>query len=628
MKRRNYIYTLLTALLLAVSSCDYLAVSDQLAGGLQNTDQVFDNVSYTKRWYANIFSSIPDYSGINSENVGAFKNPWASMCDELVTGYGKASKYNNSDKNASNMGFHRYGDCYKLIRQANTFLQKAHVIATTGTQGDQLLEDELMQMKANVRFMRAFYHYLLFEQYGPIILVKDKLYDAIEDQDLPRNTVDEVVAYIDSELSEVANELTQEPIFDDKDYRAWPTKGVALAVRAKLWLYAASPLLNGGYKEALSVTNPDGTRLFPDHDANKWNKALIACQEFIDYAEGGRYTLYKEYKDIANTELDPDLSLYNLFQKYTREIIWATANNDWGGLDGDAFDRRIVPRCEKNGLGSTGVTQELVDAFYMQDGLPISATSYLPQSMLYEEEGYGVYKDVNDNFSKKYTNVTVSKRYLKREPRFYNTVFFNERQWPVTCNQVSFHNGGNAGAQEGQATTTGYILFKRFNRSVSKTSPGVASQFRPSIIFRLGEFYLMYAEVMNEINPNDERVLIYLNRIRERAGLPNIEVVNPSIKGNQGLQRAAIQRERQIELATEGQRYFDVRRWMIADKEGEGRQYGYAHGMNVRGTYADKEDFNRVVESSLIVFNKKMYLHPMPDSEMRKTKNLVQNPEW
>ncbi|WP_270582643.1 RagB/SusD family nutrient uptake outer membrane protein [Bacteroides fragilis] len=628
MKKQNSIYTLLIALLCFVSSCDYLGVSDQLAGGLQNTEQVFDNVSYTKRWYANVFAGIPDYSGINSVNVGAFKNPWTGMCDELVVGYGNSSKYNNSDRNAANMGFHRYGDCYKYIRQANIFLQKAHPIMTTGTQGDQLLEDELTQMKANVRFMRAFYHYLLFEQYGPIILVKDKIYNATEDQDVPRNTVDEVIEYIDSELTAVASELTQEPIFEDKDYRAWPTKGVALAVRAKLWLYAASPLLNGGYREALSVTNPDGTRLFPDYDAGKWEKALAACKDFIDYAEAGRYELYKEYKDDNGAVIDPDKSVYNLFQKYTHEIIWATANNDWGGMNGDAFDRRIAPRCEKNGLGSTGVTQELVDAFYMKDGFPVSATAYLPQSTLYQEEGYGTYKDQNDNFSKKYTNVTVSNRYLNREPRFYNTVFFNGRQWPVSCNQVLFYNGGNSGVQEGQATLTGYMLFKRFNRSVSLTNPGVASQFRPSIIFRLADFYLMYAEAANEVNPNDARVLKYLNLVRERAGLPDIETLNPAIRGNQELQRAAIQRERQIELATEGQCYFDVRRWMIADKNGEGRQNGYVHGMNVRGESNDKEDFNRIVEASQIVFNRKMYLYPMPDSEMRKTKNLVQNPGW
>ena len=82
---------LLMGLFFSVSSCDYLAVSDQMSGGLQNTDQIFENVAYTKRWYANVFAGIPDYSGINSLNVGAFKNPWAAICDELVVGYGTVS---------------------------------------------------------------------------------------------------------------------------------------------------------------------------------------------------------------------------------------------------------------------------------------------------------------------------------------------------------------------------------------------------------------------------------------------------------------------------------------------------------------------------------------------------------
>lgn len=118
----------------------------------------------------------------------------------------------------------------------------------------------------------------------------------------------------------------------------------------------SQPPSQRGYREALSLTNPDGTRLFPDRDDNKWNTALNACKDFIDYAEtGNRYELYKEYTTSSTGEqiLDVDASVYNLFQKYNKEIIWGTANNDWGGLDGDAFDRRIVPRCEKNGLGST-----------------------------------------------------------------------------------------------------------------------------------------------------------------------------------------------------------------------------------------------------------------------------------
>lgn len=629
--RRNMLIPA-AALVLLVSSCNYLDVSDQLAGGLQNTDEVFENVSYTKRWYASIFTGIPDYSGLNSTNVNGFKNPWASICDELVTGYGNASKYNNSDKNATNVSFHRYGDCYKAIRQANIFLQKAHVITAGGTQGDELLEPELKRYQANARFMRAFYHYLLFEQYGPIIIVGDKVYEATESQDMSRNSVDEVVEYLDKELLASADELSQEPIIDE-NYRAGPTKGVALAVRAKMWVYAASPLLNGGFNEALNIANPDGKKLFPIADAAKWERARQACADFINYAnENNRYELYYAAPE-KNGVVNPEKSVYELFQKYTKEIIWATATADWGGLDGDAFDRRIVPRTEQNGLGSTGVTQELVDAFYMNDGLPIRGTTYLPASPQYTEEGMSTYTETNVDpikGGKEYTPVNVSNRFINREARFYNTVFFNGRQWPVTCNTIQFYNGGNAGQQNGQYTQTGYMLFKRFNRRISKTSPGVSSRYRPSIIFRLADFYLLYAEAANEVNPNDPVVLEYLNKVRHRAGLTTkIEELNPVIKGNKELQRAAIQRERQVELATEGQRYFDVRRWMIADKNGEGRQYGQVHGMNIRGQQGDETNFYNVVETQPIVFNRKMYLYPIPDSEIRKTNgNLIQNPGW
>ena len=111
------------------------------------------------------------------------------------------------------------------------------------------------------------------------------------------------------------------------------------------------------------MTYPVCSRLCPDYDAGKWEKALAACKDFIDYAEAGRYELYKEYKDDNGAVIAQDKSVYNLFQKSTHEIISATANNDRGSKNSEAFDRRIAPRCEKNGLGSTGVTQELVDAF-------------------------------------------------------------------------------------------------------------------------------------------------------------------------------------------------------------------------------------------------------------------------
>ena len=603
MKRK--IYTgIISCACLFLGCSDYLNVSDQLSGGLQDIDQIFENVNYTKRFYANVFNNIPDYSGI--VNTNGFKNPWTSLSDEVLSGYGETFSYTISDKNAANTSFHRWSGCYAQIRQANILLSNIHEIREEGTQADVLLQDEVDKMKANTRFMRAFYHYMLFEQYGPIPLVKDKIFEATESLDIPRNSMDEVLEYLDIELKEVAEQLTDSAIVSN-EFRAWPTKGVALAVRAKMWVYAASPLFNGGYKEALGVSNNDGKSLFPAEDKTKWNKALAALTDFIDFAHQGNYELY--------TTGDPEKDVYDLFQNYTSEIIWATSSNDWGGMDGDAFDRRSTPRSETNGLGCMSVYQELVDDFYMSDGLPIKATSYLPASPNYSEEG-----------QTKVNGVNVYNMWVNREPRFYNTVFFQARKWHVTNNPIYFYNG-SSNDKSGQHAKSGYLLYKRFNRTVNKKSPGVASKFRPSIIFRLADMYLLYAEVINEITPNDPKILLYINKVRERAGLPNLETLNPSIKGDKAKQRAAIQRERRVELATEGQRYFDVRRWMIAETK-EGRQNGEMHGMNLSGTTNVETDFYARTRVETVVFNRKMYLHPIPYSEMQKTKNLRQNPGW
>src|SRR5690606_31542464 len=143
--------------------------------------------------------------------------------------------------------------------------------------------------------------------------------------------------------------------------------------------------------------------------------------------------------------------------------------------------------------------------------------------------------------------------YIGREPRFYNTITFSGKKWHISNNEVQFYKGGNSDNSVGDgAPFTGYLLYKRMNRTVYGRSPGVTSMYRPSIIFRLAEFYLLYAEMLNEVSPSDPDVLKYVNLIRERAGLPKLEDLNPAIAGNQELQREAIRHERRIELATEG----------------------------------------------------------------------------
>ena len=341
---------------------------------------------------------------------------------------------------------------------------------------------------------------------------------------------------------------------------------------------------------------------------------MEACKDFINYAEAGnRYQLYKNAGAF-----NPALSIYEVFQEYNNEIIWASTQNQWGRLGDQNFDTMVTPRSEPNGLGGIHVLQELVDAFAMADGYPIKANSFLPASPNYDasESTFGIL----DGYE-------VSNMYIGREPRFYNTITFSGKKWQISGNEVQFYYGGNSdkSVPDG-APVTGYLLYKRFNRTIHGNSPGVTSKFRPSIIFRLADFYLLYAEALNEVSPTDPDILKYVNLVRERAGVPKLEVLNPAIAGNQALQRDAIRHERRVELATEGQRYFDVRRWMIAENEpGKGGQGGDFTGMNPDG---NKVTFHTRKKVHTRSFKRKNYLYPISLTEMQRSKVLVQNPGW
>ena len=611
MKSKN-IKILTTVFIFALfSSCNYLDVSDELAGGITDISQVFNNVDRTKRWYSQVYNNIPDYSRMWA--TSGMGNIWSFYADEL---YSRIA--NNSGKytewNSSNTNSERWYILYESIRQANVFLERAKPITDEGgPDAARLTEPEVERYKANVRFMRAAYYFYLMELYGPVPIITQS--KTLEDElDVPRNSLDEVIEFIDTELLEAMEGMEQEPYHNNESFRAVPTKGAALALRAKLWVYAASPLFNGGFTEALSVTNKDGKRLFPDRDESKLQKAVEACKDFINYAEAGnRYQLYKNAGAF-----NPALSIYEVFQEYNNEIIWASTQNQWGRLGDQNFDTMVTPRSEPNGLGGIHVLQELVDAFAMADGYPIKANSFLPASPNYDasESTFGIL----DGYE-------VSNMYIGREPRFYNTITFSGKKWQISGNEVQFYYGGNSdkSVPDG-APVTGYLLYKRFNRTIHGNSPGVTSKFRPSIIFRLADFYLLYAEALNEVSPTDPDILKYVNLVRERAGVPKLEVLNPAIAGNQALQRDAIRHERRVELATEGQRYFDVRRWMIAENEpGKGGQGGDFTGMNPDG---NKVTFHTRKKVHTRSFKRKNYLYPISLTEMQRSKVLVQNPGW
>lgn len=613
-------YALLFCLMLLSSCSNYLDVSDELAGQM-SLEEVFDNPEYTRRFHRYIYTGIPDltfmvYSPAYVELTG-LSAPWAGCSDELLGSRGSVSTVPSAGYHAGNASYSRWS-LYMQIRQCNLFLKMAKTIPGDI---DKITEEELTDLKLTARFFRAYYHYLLFELYGPVPLLTEVADQAATDLDFERVSVDELVTYIDGEMTDLAKVLPAERTADNE--RVMPTSGLALAVKAKLWVYAASPLLNGGYEEALSIVNADGKKLFPVKDDSKWEKAKNALEELISLAESGRYALHTEYK---NGVLDPAESLYQLHQKHNKEIIWAGTNNSFGAVNGDGQDRSVTPRTEGNGQTALGVLQEMVDDFFMEDGLNIN------ESPLYREDGF---TEVENSIPaspitagvKPVEMSEISNMYLHREPRFYDAVHYQGRRWQISGREIFFQDGGNNGKTGGMYSKTGYLPYKGYSRELHNSGTFKKSQFRPNIIFRLGEFYLLYAEVLNEISPSDSRIIEYVDRVRFRAGIPKLADIKPQIRGNQVEQRKAIRREMRVELFMEGQRYFNVRRWMIAEEGKEAPQGGWVTGMNM-DSKDPKEGFIQRKNIENRVFTRPMYLYPIPLNEIQKSRKLRQNPGW
>lgn len=594
-----------------LGSCkDYLDVSDDLAAELTQ-EEVFNNVGYARRFHRYIYTGIPDVSNIilNSSYAGltGLDNPWGAVSDELKCAHNNVKDLGQSGYHAGSAGLSRWS-LYKQIRQANEFLEYAHVIPKQGDQ-DYIDEKDLNQLKAEARFLRAYYHYLLFELYGPIPVMDYIADPSSADLDYYRNSVDEVVKFIVDEMEFCYTALAEKELNLDGTTNtgrsAVPTKGAALAVIAKTWVYAASPLLNGGYAEAVALKDAEGKQIFPARDATKWEKAVAALQRFIDYAKDGHYSLYKEFDKEGN--LDPEESLYQLFQISVDnpEAIWQTSKNSWGGVNSEGREARCTPRLWSYGFSSVGILQEVIDDYRMADGLGIE------ESPLYEEEGIG-----EDGIPNMYKN---------REPRFYMDVTYAGKPWQIIGTKIYFHKGGTDDNSSANNCYTGALLYKGCNRTLANYGNNKRSQYRAGMLFRLADFYLLYAEALNQVNPSDPRIVEYVDSVRYRAGIPLLKDIKPEIKGNQALQEEAIRQERRIELFAEGQRYFDVRRWMCAEEEGY-KQGGPVHGMNMNATNLDDFVQRTVLENR--IFEPRMYLYPIPLSEVQKSRKLIQNPGW
>lgn len=605
---------------LLTSCVDYL---DKESDTELTLPMVFEDKTRIEGWLANVYSHVPDpYWGY------ARKLGWDILSDDMTA----SERWRQWDWKVIPMLLGEWtpstdwdGNYWarlpQLIREANIFIENVHPLPEQG-----ISATEVTYMKAEMRFMIAYYYYLLSNTYGPIpfkpnyIAPTDfNLADLMEGQ----RPYYEVVDWVDKELQEVAKILPAKYTEARKYGRA--TSIMCLAVRARMLLFAASPLVNGNPDYA-NHKNKDGENLFSTTaDNDRWAYAAQACKELIEAAEAAGHKLYTEENDDGT--IDPFMSYQNLFltryDEGNTEILFARP----GGSEYGEYEKHATPAAS-GGSGGLGVTQSLVDAFFTENGLPINDDSE------YEETGFSDSDETRDNTvwdtevnGGAITKSGTYKMYCNREPRFYITVSYNNSYFTQEKRLFNFFNGKKDNPHTHDAPQNGYLIRKKISPDLNVKQG--TYKYRPGIVYRLGEAYLNYAEALNESDPGNGDILVYLNKIRERAGIRQYTTTGATDENyihvdlnDQAEMRKLIRAERRVELSCEGIRYDDLRRW----KEAENVLNGDFYGMNFSGK--DPSSFYVRTPYLKRVYKKAYYWFPIHQSEMDKNDKLVQSPYW
>ena len=624
MKFAKYILTGLIGVASLTSCVDYL---DKEPDTELTLPMVFEDKTRIEGWLANVYSAIPDPYWGYTNTLG-----WEILADDQTPSerwrqWGwKVIPYILGEwtPNSAWEGefWKRLPQC---IREANIFIENIHPLPAQG-----ISAKEVEYMKAECKFMKAYYYYLLANTYGAVPFKPDYiaptdfvLADLMEGQ-TPYYTV---IDWVDKTLLEAADVLPAKYTEARKYGRA--TSIMCLAVRARMLLFAASPLVNGNPDYA-DYKNDKGENLFKTTpDPQRWEKAVQACKLLIDEAEKTGYKLYTEKN--GDGTIDPFMSYQNLFLKRfdegNTEILFARPSSDYG-----SYEKHATPTAS-GGSGGLGVTQSLVDAFFMQNGLPIDNPS-----AGYKEEGFSTQKVTLNNTiwdeevnGGAITYENTYNMYCNREPRFYVSVAFNNSYFPTEKRLFDFFNGAADNTHTHDAPQNGYLIRKRVSPKTNVKEKNY--QYRPGIVYRLGEAYLNYAEALNEYK-NDytsrQEALSYVNTVRERAGIRpyTLEAVDPAVAqkihvdDTQEAVRKVIRAERRVELCGEGIRYDDLRRW----QEAEGTLNGDFYGMNYNGKEA-ASFYKRTVYQTR-VYKPAYYWFPIHQSEMEKNNKLKQLPLW
>lgn len=677
--------TIIRALGIALAICglaackkDYLE-SDQYFKDRLTIEKVFESKVYTEQWLAHVFE---EFKNINADVASKGLTPHV-FADDMY--YGDRDKDYDPSKNELSYNMFKMGQytendkqdswtrSYRGIRNATTFIH--HVYMNT-----EMSDEEIEDYRGQARFARAYLYWLLLRKYGPIPLLPEEgieYTDSYDDIATPRSSYNDCAQYIADQMLQAAKEMEVLGLRRGQDGSARPSVGAALATRAKALLYAASPLANGNHEDFASLLVDDqGQRLLSaDYQEQKWAAAAAAAR---DVMELGIYELYwvplQQTGDDATivppedhnfsqkawplgwANIDPAKSYAQVFDGTLQasgnpELIFTRGNNQ----DNESIAQMVAHQLPRSATGwnTHGLTQKLVDAYYMNDGTDVpgkdkeigrgDGSSRLTGYVQSEDVEAGRYAPLLEG---------VSLQYANREPRFYASVAYNGSFWTLRNEtlernrdqQVFYYRDDNKG--NGFNSSNAYWLrtgfgVKKYVHPSDTYEGGNISRIVPKAepAIRYADILLMYAEALNELNGSYtisswrgepyhiSRDIAEIQRgihpVRIRGGVPDYP---QNVYSNPQELRQRIKRERFIELMGEGQRYYDLRRWMDAPEEESLPIYG----CNILMNENERDLFHQPIAIWTLktTFSDKMWFWPISHNELKRNHRLTQNPGW
>ncbi|MCG8318550.1 MAG: RagB/SusD family nutrient uptake outer membrane protein [Cytophagales bacterium] len=644
------IFLLLTVFI--SQSCDDFL--DVVPDDSPSIEIVFENANSAQSFLITVYSYLPDFDGVTNPALFGGDELWVNQDVQqnvfggfpaLEIAQGLQSEGNvrlsySRNRNAQGNSPDGTPNLYIAIRDCNVFLENIDAPF-------DLEEREKKQWIAEVKVLKAYYHYWLMRMYGPIPIIRENLPVDTEAAQVEREPVDDVVAYIVGLIDESIDDLPNINFGGSEVGRI--SKAIAASIKAKILMTAASPLFNGNMDYPGFVNSENREFINAIFDPEKWVRASEACKAAIDIAHAAGHSLYtfpsnsigpNDISEVTRRKLSIRGSITE--ENDNTEVIWlATGRRNFfqsASMAKMNDPLGVITQFAHTSLQSYfSPAMRIAEMFYSENGVPIS------EDITYDYAGRFNLResDVSTALNIRSGYATVG-LHFQREPRFYASLGFDGAKWyghgrfDENNTWTSQMKGGQAAGFTGDPTddtwsVTGYLPKKLVHYESAHPEEGASfnQQEYGWPVIRLADLYLLYAEALNEVSGPGGEVYSWINLVRERAGVPDVEdawnnfSVSPQRISNKDELRKIIHRERMIELVFEGQRFWDLRRWKRAAEFMDGR---LIRGWTImEGSTGGFYNVRTVAQQS---FQTRDYLWPVPLENILDNPNLAQNPGW